>query len=79
MLRRLEELRELLLCRGYRKGVINVAFARAKELDRTETLKKVERKDSGPNRVKFVIEYDPRLPHISKILNQQWKVMIETD
>jgi len=41
--------------------VINAAFAKAKDLDRKETLKKVERKD-GPNRVKFVIQYDPRLP-----------------
>ena len=48
-------------------------------MDRSETLKKVVKERGEENRVKFVIEYDPRLPRISEILKQQWKVMVESD
>ena len=40
---RLTELRELLLDRGYREKVIKAAFERARALDRTKALKKVDR------------------------------------
>ena len=69
--KRLGDLRELLLGRGYRKGVINSALEKARGLKRSETLKKVERDRGGAARVKFVIEYDPRLPKISEILKRQ--------
>ena len=40
---RLEELKEKLLSQGYMKNGINTAFERARALDRSEALKKVER------------------------------------
>lgn len=71
-------MKKLLLERGYRKNVINAAFDRARELKREEALKKVVRTE-GEKRVRFITTYDPRLPSISKILTQNWKVMVETD
>ena len=41
---RLEELKNLLLTRGYRPGVVNGAVEKARNVPRQEALKKVERK-----------------------------------
>ena len=76
---RLAELMELLLSRGYRKKVIAAAFERARALDRDEALKKVVRVGDGERRPKFITTFDPRLPQLSKILTQNWKVMVEDD
>ena len=72
-------MKEMLLSRGYRIKVIDAAFERARSLDRDEALKKVVREEEGTNRVKFITTYDPRLPQISQILTQNWKVMVESD
>ena len=42
---RLEELKNLLLSRGYQSGVVNGALDKARSITRLEALKKVERKD----------------------------------
>ena len=47
-------------------------------MDRDEALKKVVRTEDE-KRVRFITTYDPRLPSISKILTQKWKVIVETD
>ena len=77
---RLEELAQLLLDRGYRRGVVRSAISRAERLDRDEALEKVVREEEQTNRrVRFVVEYDPRLPQISRILKRNWEVMVDLD
>ena len=49
-------------------------------LDRNEALEKVVREEEQTSRrVRFVVEFDPRLPQISEILQRNWRVMVELD
>ena len=68
----------MLLERDYRSNVIKAAIDKARSLDRSETLKKVE-KTKENERVRFITTFDPRLPDISRILKENHKVMIESD
>ena len=67
--KRLSELKNLLLERNYRPGIINAAIERAKNIPRVETLKKIE-SESKNQRPVFVITYDPRLPSITNIVKK---------
>ena len=71
---RFKELRELLLSREYKPGLIDSAINRAKQIPRTEALKKVERAKASKRPV-FVVSYDPRLPSITKIVTRHWRTM----
>ena len=71
---RFKELRELLLSREYKPGLIDSAINRAKQIPRTEALKKVERAKTSKRPV-FVVSYDPRLPSITKIVTRHWRTM----
>ena len=72
--KRFQELKELLLARDYKGGVINNAIEKARQIPRTEALKKVVRgKDS--QRPVFVISFDPRLPSITNIVSRHWRTM----
>ena len=77
--KRLVELKDLLLERGYSRNVVDAAIVRAQTLERSEALKKVVRVRNDVKRTKFVIQYDPRLPNLSKILKENWQVMISED
>ena len=76
---RLEELRQLLLSRGYRAGDLRKAIEYGMKLDRDQTLKKVQREEKNKGRVRYTITYDPKLPHLPAILSRNWKEMVETD
>ena len=73
--KRLAELKEMLLGRDYRPGVINSAIERAKLIPRSTALQKVTKKST--DRVTFVIEFSPQLPSISKIIQSGWRVMVQ--
>ena len=73
MERRLGELKDMLLGRDYRPGVINAALEKAKAIPREKALEKVVPKTS--ERVIFALEFNPQLPSISVILNSAWRVM----
>ena len=63
----------MLLSRKYNKNIVNSAIKRALQLDRSETLKKVEKK---PNeRVVLAVTYNPKLPSISSIVKKHWITM----
>ena len=74
--KRLSELKNLLLERNYRPGVINAAIERAKKIPRVEALKKVESENKNKRPV-FVITYDPRLPSITGIVQKHWRTMVK--
>ena len=73
LIKRLEELKVMLLSRKYNKKVINDAIKKALEIDREEALKKVERKPT--DRVTCAVTYNPKLPSLSGIIKKHWKTM----
>ena len=75
---RLGELKEMLLSRNYKNSIINAAIDKAVKIPRPEAIKKVIR-NQDPDRVVFVVTYDPRLPSISHILHKHYRTMITTD
>ena len=72
--KRFKELRNLLLARDYKLGIIQNAIQRARAVPRPEALRKVER-TKVTKRPVFVIGYDPRLPSITQIINRHWRTM----
>lgn len=72
-MRHLNILKVDLLSRGYKKNYITKAFEKVIPLDRKSALKKVDKKIL--NRTVLSLQYDPRLPNISNILKNFWKVM----
>ena len=78
--KRLEELRELLLGRGYNARMLSEVIGMARSMDRDQALEKVERVKMGEeDRVHYVVTYDPRLPPIPQILGRNWRTMCERD
>ena len=72
-IKRLEELRSMLLARKYRKKVIEAAFQKLSNLTREDTLKKVEKRED--KKTAFVTTYDPRLPNISEIVHKHARTL----
>ena len=70
---RLEELKDLLVQRGYRLKSIEDAMKKVLETPREEALKIVKKKKN--ERTIFVITYNPALPSVSAILQKHWRVM----
>ena len=64
---RLQELKEMLLSRGYTPGILDAAIAKARAIPRQKALKRVTR-HTGNQRPKFVVSYGPRLPPIPPII-----------
>ena len=76
---RLEELRQLLLSRGYKASDHRLAVDYGKVLDREMSLEKVEREETNQGRVRYTITYDPKLPALAPILTKNWRVMVQSD
>ena len=68
-------MKDLLIARGYKQGIINAAITKAKTISRSEAIKKVPQKTNTGRRPILVINYDPRLPSISNILKKHWRTM----
>ena len=75
---RFAELRSMLLQRDYKAKVIDLAIQRAKSVPREEALKKVVKTKTN-NRPVLVLQYDPRLPSLSKIINKHYRSMVTQD
>ena len=76
---RLQELKEKLLNRGYKPAMLNDAMKYGLELNREDSLRKVERENKTENRVRYTITFDPKLTPLSPILVKNWKVMLDSD
>ena len=70
--KRLPELQERLLKRGYKKDNILSAFTKARRIPREELLKKVSQKKENKRPV-FATPYDPRLPSIPSLQIKHWR------
>ena len=73
-----EELKQLLLDRGYKRGAIKAARDKALAIPRSEALKKVVR-EKTTSRVVLAITHHPKLPSVPKIVNRHWRTMVATD
>ena len=71
---RLSELKELLLERDYKAGIIDSNINRAKQIPRSEALKRVE-KNVTNSRPVLVITHNPALPSVPKVVQKHWRVM----
>ena len=69
-----EELKQLLLDRGYKRGAIKAARDKALAIPRSEALKKVVR-EKTTSRVVLAITHHPKLPSVPKIVNRHWRMM----
>ena len=77
---RLEELRQLLLSRGYKAGDLRQAMEYGMGLDRETALEKVLREENkNKGRVRYIVTYDPKLPLLPPILSKNWREMVESD
>jgi hypothetical protein len=68
---RLDELKDLLISRGYKSGVVREAIEKARKIPRTEALKKVEKEST--KRPVFVMQYD------TNITRRHWRSMVSRD
>ena len=73
---RLGELRQLLLDRDYRPGIVDAAITKAKAIPRDEALKRVVRPKTS-DRCVFVAPYDPRFPSFTQITRKHWRTLVQ--
>ena len=67
--KRLEELEEDLVERGYRRRSIKSSFMDVRKIKREQALKKVVSNRVENDRTRFIVKYDPRLPRFSETLS----------
>ena len=74
---RLEELRELLIERKYRKSLIDASIRRAKAIPRAQALKYKAQPNIPSKRPIFSVTYDPRLPNLPAMQRKHWRSMTQ--
>ena len=70
---RFDELRDMLLSRGYNKNIIKAAINKASKIVRKEALKRVEKVKT--ERSVFAITYNPMLPSVTRVVGKHWNFM----
>ena len=75
---RLAEMKEWLLKRDYRPGLVDGAINKARNIPRNIALKKVV-KTKQSRRPVAVVSWDPRLPPMDKIQQKHWRAMSSLD
>ena len=75
--KRLEELEEDLVERGYRRRFIKSSFKEVWKIKREQALKKFVSSRVENDRTRFIAKYDHRLPRFSKTLRSSWKILTE--
>ena len=73
----INELKTYLLARGYRNTFLDSQFLRAYNISRTDALQ-TNRHDSI-NRIRFVVTYNPAVPHFSNILRKHFNILLSSD
>ena len=74
LIKRLGELKSLLISREYREKSVEDAISRVLKISRGEAIKKVEKVKN--ERPVFVLTYNPALPSVSQTLQKHWRVMM---
>ena len=73
--RRYSELKEMLLERKYRSGMVDSALNKARGISREVALQPVARYKTNRRPV-CVVSWEPRLPSIPAIQNKHWRTMV---
>ena len=76
--RRLKELKQLLLDRGYSENIVNPVISKAQSVPRKRALLK-QKNNQNARRPVFAVNYDPRLPAIQNIQARHWRSMTSHD
>ena len=76
--KRFSELRNMLLSREYKSGMIDAAIRKARNIPRVESLRPVVSHTQHKRSV-FVTTFDPRLPNIQSIQTKHWRSMVNQD
>ena len=71
---RFQELKDMLLKRGYSQSMVKSAISKARKIPRDIALRKVV-KPKHTKRPVAVVSWDPRLPSIDKIQQKHWRSM----
>ena len=74
VMKRLGELKNLLITREYREQSVVDAISRVLKISRAEAIKKVEKQKN--ERPVFILTFNPALPSVSHSLQKHWRVMI---
>ena len=69
---RLGELKQMLLDRDYKAKIVDAAIEKARNIPRSEALKRVVKKKTSDRPV-FVVTFDRRLPSIPNIVKKHWR------
>jgi hypothetical protein len=75
---RMQELKEMLIERKYKSSLIDAAIRRAKQIPRSEAIKRVA-KPKQTKRPVFAVTWDPRLPNLSRVQEKHWRSMVSQD
>jgi hypothetical protein len=76
--KRLNEMKQRLLSRGYSGRPIDAAITKAKKIPRKIALKRAQKKDQSKRPI-FAVKFDPRLPSIPSITAKHWRSMTSQD
>ena len=68
----------MLKSRNYQSGLITSAINRAKEVPRSEALKRVDKSPSVKRQV-FAVQFDPRMPSMTNIIHKHYRSMTTID
>ena len=77
--KRLQELKEMLIDREYRPGMIDAAIQKARAVPRALAIRQVAKAPQSSMRPVFVVSFDPRLPDLSNITQKHWRSMNNMD
>ena len=77
--KRLNELKYLLMERGYAEYVIDRALTKARAVPRQRALLKRKNKENTIKRPIFAVKFDPRLPSLQAIQAKHWRAMTGSD
>ena len=76
--KRMQKIKEMLLERDYRSGMIDSAVEKARAIPRKQALNFTSRNPSNKRPV-FVASFDPRLPSLESITMKHWRSMNRMD
>ena len=73
--RRLNELKEQLMERGYNQDMVQSSIDKVKKIPQNVALRRVKRKTTQTKRPVYALTYDPRLPSITALQAKHWRSM----
>ena len=76
---RLKELKQMLIEREYRPGIIDAAIQKARAVPRAIAIRQIAKAPQTSMRPVFVVSFDLRLPDLPNITQKHWRSMQNMD